>query len=350
MTGGARRGFPVEKCLNTLKNVRKIFLSQGNIIGVGAGMKQVGFERTRHPSVIVFVEKKMLKSDLPRREIIPEEIDGVPTDVIEIGKVRLLGERTDKRTDKIRPARPGCSLGHYKVTAGTFGAVVRDVKTGERLILSNNHILANGTDGKDGRSKIGDPILQPGSYDGGGQADKIAELLRFWPLIKQEKQADCPVAAGAARLVSRLLHLLKPNYDIRFMKLYRGDNIIDAALARPVARDIVSPDIIDIGVPRGMAPADVHHRVMKSGRSSGLTSGDIVAVDASLKVDMGDGGETGMFSDQVVSDMVSQGGDSGSLILNEDMNAVGLLFAGSDQYTIFNRLQNVFAKLGVELA
>ncbi|MCL5058918.1 MAG: S1 family peptidase [Actinobacteria bacterium] len=336
----------MEKCLNALNKVRKVFLHKKNVIGVGAGMKQVGLERTSHPSVIVFVEKKMVKSSLSRKEIIPQEIDGVPTDVIEIGRVRLL----DVRTDKSRPARPGSSIGHYKITAGTFGAVVRDLKTGEPLILSNNHILANGTDGKDGRAKIGDPILQPGSYDGGAVDDKIAELLRFWPILKQEKQTDCPVAAGAAQLGSKLVHLIRPDYDIRFMRVNRGDNIIDAALARPVSRDIISPEIIDMGVPRGMSTAGVKKKVMKSGRSSGLTSGDIVAIDVSLQVDMNDAGETGNFSGQVVSDMVSKGGDSGSLIMDQEMKAVGLLFAGSEKYTVFNRLENVFAKLGVELA
>ena len=336
----------MEKCLNALKKVRKVFLDKKNVIGVGAGMKQVGLERTSHPSVIVFVEKKMVKSGLSRKEMIPEEIDGVPTDVIEIGRVRLL----DARTDRSRPARPGSSIGHYKISAGTFGAVVRDLKTGEPLILSNNHILANGTDGRDGRAKIGDPILQPGSYDGGAADDKIAELLRFWPLLKQEKQTDCPVAAGVAQLGSKLVHLIRPDYNIRFMRVNRGDNTIDAALARPVSREVISPEIIDIGVPLGMSSAGVNKKVMKSGRSSGLTSGDIVAIDVSLQVDMNDADETGNFSDQVVSDMMSKGGDSGSLILDQEMKAVGLLFAGSEKYTVFNRLENVFAKMGVELA
>jgi len=336
----------VEKCLNMLKKVRKVLLSKNNVIGVGAGMKQVGLERTNKPSVIVFVEKKMVRSNLSRKEIIPEEIDGVPTDVIEIGRVRLL----DARTDRSRPARPGCSIGHYKITAGTFGAVVRDLKSGELLILSNNHILANGTDGRDGRAKVGDSILQPGSYDGGVVDDKIAELLRFWPLFKHEKQTDCPVAAGVAQLGSKIVHLIRPDYDIRFMRINRGDNIIDAALARPVSRDVISPEIIDIGIPLGISEAGVKKKVMKSGRSSGLTSGDVVAIDVSLQVDMNDAGEAGNFSGQVVSDMASKGGDSGSLVLDQEMKAVGLLFAGSEKYTVFNRLENVFAKLGVELA
>jgi hypothetical protein len=46
---------------------------------------------------------------------------------------------------------------------------------------------------------------------------------------------------------------------------------------------------------------------------------------------------------------MSEGGDSGSALLDTDNNLVGLLFAGSDTTTIFNRIQNVFSALGVGL-
>ncbi|MFZ5646200.1 MAG: hypothetical protein ACOY30_01105 [Bacillota bacterium] len=335
----------MERSLRTLKRTRDFFLNKKNVIGVGVGMKQVGLERTQQPSIIVFVEKKVGMEELKRDQVIPAQIGGVATDVIEMGRVRLL----DGRTGKARPARPGMSIGHYKISAGTFGAVVRDVKNGELLILSNNHILANATDGKDRRAAPGDSVLQPGPYDGGTEGDKIAELLRFWPLIRAEKQADCPVAAGAARVGSKLVHIFRHDYDLRFVKRNQGSNIIDAALARPVSRDLIASEILDLGRPEGTAVAAVNDRVIKSGRSSGKTGGAVTAIGVTLRVDLNDN-EVGMFSDQVVSDMVSKGGDSGSLVLNENMSAVGLLFAGSEKFTIFNDLGNVFRLLGVDLA
>jgi len=334
----------VERCMRSLRRTRDFFLNKENVIGVGVGMKQVGFDRTKKPSVIVFVEKKVEKNNLSRSQVIPQEIDGVLTDVIEIGKVRLL----DGRTDKARPAHPGMSIGHFRITAGTFGAVVRDIKTRELLILSNNHILANATDGNDGRCAPGDPIFQPGIYDGGTEEDKIASLVRFVPLIRSEKKADCPVAAGAAKIGSKLIHILRPNYDLQFVKRSRGSNIIDAALARPLSPDLISTDILEIGRPQGTATVEISGKVMKSGRSSGKTEGNVTAIGVSLQVELNDS-EVGMFSDQVVSDMISKGGDSGSLVLDERMRAVGLLFAGSEKYTIFNHIANVFTKLGIEL-
>jgi hypothetical protein len=47
---------------------------------------------------------------------------------------------------------------------------------------------------------------------------------------------------------------------------------------------------------------------------------------------------------------MSAGGDSGSLVLDVDDNAVGLLFAGSSAVTIINNIQFVQALLGVRLA
>jgi len=46
---------------------------------------------------------------------------------------------------------------------------------------------------------------------------------------------------------------------------------------------------------------------------------------------------------------MSAGGDSGSVVLDMEKNIVGLLFAGSDQTTIMNRIQNVFTLLNIGL-
>ena len=44
---------------------------------------------------------------------------------------------------------------------------------------------------------------------------------------------------------------------------------------------------------------------------------------------------------------MSAGGDSGSLLMNSNLNAVGLLFAGSAVITIHNHIANVETALGV---
>jgi hypothetical protein len=56
-----------------------------------------------------------------------------------------------------------------------------------------------------------------------------------------------------------------------------------------------------------------------------------------------------LFSGQVMAGPMSQPGDSGSLVLNDSDEAVGLLFAGSDQFTIFSPIGLVLDKFEVEL-
>lgn len=88
--------------------------------------------------------------------------------------------------------------------------------------------------------------------------------------------------------------------------------------------------------------------MQKSGRTSGLSIGSVIAVGVTLEVEIVDD-EKGWFMDQIVSDMTSRPGDSGSLVLDDQKRAVGLLFAGSEKYTVFNRIDQVFSRLEVEL-
>jgi len=59
-------------------------------------------------------------------------------------------------------------------------------------------------------------------------------------------------------------------------------------------------------------------------------------------------GRTARFEDQLVAGAMSQGGDSGSLcVAGDSLQAVGLLYAGSDQTTIFNPIKAVLDCLEV---
>ncbi|MGQ9823833.1 MAG: hypothetical protein ACUVSK_02350 [Desulfotomaculales bacterium] len=332
----------MERHFRVLSKVRKDLLRLPNVVGVGVGHKMVGGQSTGRVSLVVFVEKKAPAAKLARGHLVPMKIGDVETDVIEIGRVRLLGERTRR----VRPAQPGVSIGHYKISAGTFGAVVKDRTTGEKLILSNNHILANATNGRDGRSQIGDPVLQPGPHDGGGPRDRIATLLRYVPVKRTVQETECPFAAAAERAAGAVLHIFRPDYDLKLLKRSQETNVVDCAVARPDAPGLISEDVLDIGPVTGVADPGPGEGVLKSGRTSGVTEGKVVAVGVTVKVDITEG-EVGWFSDQVVGDLGSRPGDSGSLIVNGKKEAVGLLFAGSDRYTVFNRIKNVMEKLNV---
>lgn len=99
---------------------------------------------------------------------------------------------------------------------------------------------------------------------------------------------------------------------------------------------------------QGLVNGELGMAIKKSGRTTGLTTGEIQQVDVTVNVQYG-AGRIARFSDQLLAGAMSQGGDSGSAILDNGNKLVGLLFAGSDSTTIINRMENVFSGLGLSL-
>jgi hypothetical protein len=230
------------------------------------------------------------------------------------------------------------------VTAGTLACLVKDETDGEKVILSNNHVLANSND-----ADLGSPIVQPGVYDGGNVlTDTIAKLKRFVP-IQFEQGSTCPVAQGFCAVYNSLAKAF--GAKTRLVTVKEVYNTVDCAVASPVSPDVVSDEIIDIGVPQGVVTPQVGLKVRKSGRTTCLTHGEIDTVDLTVRV-MYDY-KTALFKDQIgiqpIEGKFSAGGDSGSAIIAEDEpKIVGLLFAGDESgYTIANQIQNVMDELNV---
>jgi len=220
-----------------------------------------------------------------------------------------------------RPLRIGMSVGHYNITAGTLGAFVHRRGSEAAAILSNNHVLAD-----ENRGKVGDDILQPGKYDGGRRPrDVIGSLENY---VKLSARGINRVDGAIALLKQRIEHLL---------------------------------GIRGVGRVTGVGPVpETRDHVTKLGRTTGLTHGRVTAFELDNVVvgyDLGnlrfdgqleiEGAGTHPFSD---------GGDSGSLIVDRELRGVALLFAGGDQggtngrgLTYANPLQEVLNRLKVDL-
>ncbi len=333
----------MENYKKIIDRYKKSFLERSNVVGIGHGIKERRGKRTDEKAIIVLVKKKLPAHKVNKKDLVPQKIDNCKTDVIEIGELKFFEERTNK----LRPAQPGVSIGHYKISAGTLGAIVKDKKTGKSLILSNNHVLANISNGKDNRSQKGDPILQPGSYDNGNNPeDIIGYLERFVPIYRGEGESDCNIAIAVEKIANFIIHFVRPNYNFKLLKQGKS-NIVDCAVASPKSEQMINSRIIEIGDIKGIKEAEVDLKVQKSGRTSGLTTGKIVAVDATVNVSMSEN-ESAQFDDQFVTTPISKAGDSGSLVLDMHNNAVGLLFAGSEKATICNRISNVLQELSIE--
>ncbi len=317
-------------------------MAKPNVIGVGIGDKVSKGVKTGEISVVVLVRQKTPQAGLSAEALVPKQIGGVKTDVIEVGDVRAL----QARTDRWRPAPGGVSIGHYKITAGTLGVVVRDRATGVRLILSNNHVLANSND-----AAIGDAILQPGPADGGQVGtDTIANLERFCPIDFGVSPPTCGIASGVAEFSNALAKLLGSEHQLQAVKAKpQATNQVDAAVARPIKDSDILDEILEIGEVSGTVVATLGMGLRKSGRTTKFTTGEVTVLDATVSVSYGSG-RTATFDNQIVAGPMSQGGDSGSLVVAGDsLKAVGLLFAGSEQSTIINPIQAVLDCLEVDL-
>jgi hypothetical protein len=259
---------------------------------------------------------------------VPATLDGVPARLEVTG---LFMARSDPTTRR-RPAPLGFSVGHPAITAGTIGARVVD-GSGNRYILSNNHVLANGNG-----AAVGDPALQPGPFDGGTLADQVGTLAAF-----------APIGFTTA-----------------------DTNEIDAAIALTTAAEVdnTTPTDDGYGMPSGTIFGDANQdgvfdnknallglNVQKYGRTTKHTTGQITGINAQLSICY----EvlwvfcvkSAFFADQLVIEpgSFSDGGDSGSLIVTNDgaRNPVALLFAGSTTQTIANRIDLVLNAFGVSI-
>ena len=323
-----------------IKDARRRLLARDNVVATGIGFKITKEKKTSELSIICSVREKLPESQLSKKAVIPKTIDHVPTDVIETGPIRAF----PARTDRWRPAPGGVSIGHKDITAGTLGCLLK--KDNRIYILSNNHVLANSNN-----AAIGNPILQPGPYDGGKWPDDhIADLSEFVPIVftESEPPGECGLARLIASVLSGIAKRIGSRSRLRAITLQAEENLVDAAIARPVNDYDVSPEILEIGTIQGLSLAELGMAIQKSGRTTGLTTGEILQVEVTVDVQY-DAGKIARFTDQLMAGAMSQGGDSGSIVLTDDKKLIGLLFAGSDTTTIINRIENVFSALGLSL-
>ncbi len=191
---------------------------------------------------------------------------------------------------------------------GTLGALV--IRDGFTYILSNNHVL-----GRSGIANSGEDTVQPGLID-----------------------SNC--SAANSNIVG--------DYQSDFVPL--GTANVDTALSLARLANVdTSGAILDIGVPcSNTQNATIGLPVMKSGRTTGFTTGTVTSINTSVSIQYQKGCNTGKkftvtFTNQIVTGAMSAGGDSGSVLYSNDgtPNPVGLLFAGSASQTIYNPIQAV---------
>lgn len=246
-------------------------------------------------------------------------------DIRYVGRIRA--RATPWHQSKQRPLLIGSStgfLGNGFIMAGTLGCFVKSLSSNSLYILSNNHVLAD-----ENRYPTGGNIIQPGGLDGGvSPADRVAKLSRFVRL-----------KPGQANLV-----------DCAIAKLNAG-----------IAIDTTLMQGIGSLAGKRASELEIGDLVHKVGRTTGVRHGKVTAIEldgVTVEYEIGiisfdnqieiEGAGTKSFSDA---------GDSGSLIVDDQMKGSALLFAGGDHggsngkgLTYANPISAVLKALKVKLA
>lgn len=350
----------INQVFEAQRRFQQSLLSKSNVVGVAVGFKESQGQVTDQLALVTLVQEKKPLAALSAEDMIPRELDGIRTDVFEIGFVRAFNAQNPR--GRFRPTIPsGVSIGHYKITAGTLGTIVTDRTTGEKLILSNNHVLANSND-----AQVGDAILQPGTADGGqNPPDMVARLERWVKIRFPGDPGDTPtptptpgqcdimglVVSGAnlfASLFGSSQRVTTAPKSQTTALADTPDNEVDCAVARPVDPNQFTGEILNIGTVSGTKPATLGMAIRKMGRTTGFTQSTVNLINATVNVAYGPG--TARFTGQLIAGAMSAGGDSGSLVVDGTENkGVGLLFAGSNVSTIINPIDKVLDALQVNL-
>ena len=282
------------------------YLQDPNITSIGIGRRK---GEAKGELVLQFAVESTRPEGLESAsaKTIPREIDfegaKIPTDVVQrsfrpsylmVARQELEKEPRKQRLDTLVP---GISIGNRRTTdAGTLGTLVLDTRSGQPAILSNWHVLHTTT------GEIGDEVVQPGPFD-----DNRTDQNVIGRVIRSHLGAagDCAICSIESR-----------NTESQIMGLKTA--------------------VLRIG------KAQLDDRVVKSGRTTGVTFGVVTRVETITRMNYGSGVieniggfEIGIDSRHLPPDgEISKGGDSGSCWMALDDKGkptdvmLGLHFAG----------------------
>jgi len=314
------------------ERVEDDLIARPGVVAVDIAEKVSQGKPTGELSIVVFVEQKQPEDALRDADVIPQEIDGVKTDVQELkivlqDAVRFAEVRPQVDAGAYTTITGGIGIGPARtvflsppdvpspgnyVFVSTLGAIVEDRTTHARMALTNFHVGAvNNT------WSVGDVMVQPSRVDGGPATGHFGTLTRA---------------------------VLTENTD---------GSVITIDIGRATGISVEG-----IGAVAGQGVASVGMAVQKRGRTTEHTFGNVVSTDFTLSVDYGsDVGphtlrhQIRIDTDTTQSTRFSDHGDSGSVVMDMSRNVVGLLFAGSDDgvMTFANPIQVALDELGVNL-
>ncbi|MCD3255977.1 serine protease [Clostridium botulinum C] len=295
-----------KKILHIARYEYNYFLNKSNVVGIGLGYKIKNGFNTFQKCLSVFVSNKISYCNLSSSDIIPKYYKGIQTDVVNTGRFHL-----QRLNSKVRPVPGGYSIGPSTILAGgTLGCIVTDGKYYH--ILSCNHTLT-----AEQILSLNYPIVQPNAlYGGKDPEDTIATLSKYIPI-----------------------NYKNPNSQ--------GINYGDCAIAKIISRSKISTKIAFLGRLKGMAKPFLGLEVQKVGATSELTKGIIKVINATIEFDTPQG--KSIFVNQIITSRMSEAGDSGAILVDKNIKAIGMLMSANPIASSFNPIEYILNALDVKL-
>ncbi|MGL5244124.1 MAG: trypsin-like peptidase domain-containing protein [Sarcina sp.] len=320
-----------QSIFNIIDNYLLFFISKENVTGIAYGHKYIKGLDTKTPCLIVYVKKKLPKNKLTKHNLIPSNFLGITTDVVENVKFKISTSTPPKTKQgfyprllfRKRPLTGGYSIGNIKSkSSGTLGGIVFDNRDETPYILSNNHVLSD-----ESRFPLGSYILQPSAG--------ILGAFTFNSVARLSKVVNLNYIGDNA--------LKKISSKNPVQKKY--SNIMDVALAEVKPKVSYSKEVFRVGAINGTSSVKVGDRIQKVGAFSGYTRGTVLSLHFTVVMDMRYGNS--IFINQINTTSMSEEGDSGSLVLNENNKVIGLLIGGSDGTSVITPIDVILKVLNV---
>jgi len=320
--------------------VEELLLKIPGVHHVSIGLKETGGHVTDTLCIRIYVREKKDTSNLQSHEVLPSEINGIPTDVNIIpGFKACIDEK------QYRPLKGGIQITNRiivkekdgyspEVAHGTLGCFATSNDDGRRVLLSNCHVLLANS------GRVGDKVYQPAPAV---SSDINSDSLPLRP-------ADDKNAVG--RIVRAVM-----------------DEKVDAAIAELNETGNEDNGLNEInglsenGRPRyniivGQGVAIAGQIVFKVGEVSGRTEGRIVDINYPATTFPIEGQER-TFKGQIAIQSVnaahhfSERGDSGAAIVDIENRIVGLMFANNGdanpQITLANHIADVVTAMNISI-
>jgi hypothetical protein len=303
------------------------------VVSVGIGRRRRGGNFVDEFGLHVLVETKRPLDEIAEEELIPSEIEGVPVDIEECGGIISIGGTKCVEPDDTtyRYLKGGMKIGSTgKSGEGTLGFMAyklddADVRTGEVVMVSNQHVLFETRDVKSIGRFVGHPYASD-CCEACDFCDHYQALIKYVPVLSASVDGATAVLLPGTKWYADVLDLgnIVGTYDVT------------------------------------QADADsTTYTVFKRGFKTLKTEGFIRAIDHSASVKDSSGATVRNYWKAIHIEAKSttcnfaDSGDSGSPVLNASNQLVGMVFSVSkgDQRNAFaDNIANIISELKIEVA